>query len=489
MAHSKTRIAVVLTAAGLSERFGGGKKELVRLGGRTVLDRALSPFLDLPGLEALVITAPPGREAELLSALSDASRSALDKLGSGHFSVIAGGATRRDSVRAGLEAAAAILSAPSVRGDGAAFPDWGGTQSVPHTVESSLDSTVVLVHDGARPWVTSDLVFSIAAGAAEKGACVPVVPLIDTPKELGPEGLIKRHPPRASLGGVQTPQGFRLCPLLEAHRRAAAEGVDCTDDAELWDRYIGPVAWIPGDQANRKITIRADLEETADAVGTDPVVGTADPMGTDQDEGKGDDRVKTRGQAPLKGAAAPIPPWGQIRNVRTASLEGSPGGALDSVIFRIGQGWDLHRLVPGRRLMIGGIEIPSELGEDAHSDGDVLLHAVIDAILGAAALGDIGTYFPPSDENWRGADSRDLARRTAALVRSSGWEIGNIDCTVVLERPRLGPHRGVICGSIADCLEVARCAVSFKAKTAEGMDAVGEGRAIEAMASVLLYRP
>jgi 2-C-methyl-D-erythritol 4-phosphate cytidylyltransferase / 2-C-methyl-D-erythritol 2,4-cyclodiphosphate synthase len=413
MAPRPIRIAVVLTAAGESTRFGGGqKKELVRIGGRSILDLALSSFIALPELEALVITAPAGRETELRDSLSADGLSALERLGSGRFAIIPGGATRRDSVRAGLEWIGAAM--------GAAPP-------------APIGDVIVLVHDGARPWATPELSARVAEGAREKGACVPIVALVDTPKELGPDGVISRHPSRASLGGVQTPQGFLLASLLEAHRRAAREEVDCTDDAELWDRYVGPVSWVPGEAANRKVTVRADVEAAADSPA----------------------RRAERG----------------------------------SSAFRIGQGWDLHRLVPGRALMIGGIEVPSDKGEDAHSDGDVLLHAVIDALLGAAALGDIGTHFPPSDERWRGADSRELARAAAALVTSSGWEIGNVDCTVVLERPRLGPYRDAILGSVADCLGIDRGAVSFKAKTSEGVDAAGEGRAVEAQAIALLRRP
>jgi 2-C-methyl-D-erythritol 4-phosphate cytidylyltransferase / 2-C-methyl-D-erythritol 2,4-cyclodiphosphate synthase len=398
-------IAVVVTAAGSSARFGGGKKELASLGGRSVLDLALSPFLALSRLSALVITAPPGREAELRDALSPASLAALERLGPGRFAVAAGGELRRDSVRLGLEALAAMLVGA---GPGA------------------LDGTVVLVHDGARPWAVPELVARVAEAAASSGAALPVLPLVDTPKELGPAGLVLRHPRRSSMGGAQTPQGFRLGALLAAHRRAAAEGFDCTDDAELWDRYVGPVAYLPGEEGNRKVTYARDLAPAEE------------PRG-----------------------AAPAP-------------------------FRVGQGWDLHRLVPGRRLMLGGIEVPSPLGEEAHSDGDVLLHAVIDAILGAAALGDIGTHFPPSDPAWRDADSRLLARRAATLARDAGWGIGNLDCTVVLERPRLGPYKDAIRASLADCLGIPAEAVSVKAKTKEGVDAAGEGRAIEAMAVVAL---
>jgi 2-C-methyl-D-erythritol 4-phosphate cytidylyltransferase/2-C-methyl-D-erythritol 2,4-cyclodiphosphate synthase len=414
------RIAVVVTAAGSSERFGGGKKELLSLAGRSILDRSLSSFLELPGLEALVITAPPGREAELGAALSRPSLEALDRLGRGRFAIVPGGGSRRDSVRLGLEALAAVLAPPGGDGD-------------------PLDEFIVLVHDGARPWASADLAQRVAEAASLRGASVPTLPLVDTPKELGPEGLVLRHPPRSSLGGAQTPQGFRLGSLLEAHRRACEEDnegrPECTDDAELWDRYVGPVAAVPGERDNRKITFARDLE--------------AGP------------------------AAGPRP-----------EAAGAMSGAGD---FRIGQGWDIHRLVSGRPLMLGGLAVPSELGEDAHSDGDVLLHAAIDAMLGAAALGDIGSHFPPSDETWRGADSRDLARRAAALVREAGWRLGNLDCSVILERPRLGPYKEAIRASMADCLGLAPGAISVKAKTKEGLDAVGEGRAVEASVIVTLF--
>jgi 2-C-methyl-D-erythritol 4-phosphate cytidylyltransferase/2-C-methyl-D-erythritol 2,4-cyclodiphosphate synthase len=231
------------------------------------------------------------------------------------------------------------------------------------------------------------------------------------------------------LATAQTPQGFRLGPLLEAHRRADAEGVDATDDAELWARYAGPVAWTEGERDNRKITFREDL------------------------------------------AFRPGRPAG----------DGPP-------FFRVGEGWDIHRLVPGRRLLLGGVEVPSDRGEEGWSDGDVLLHAVIDALLGSAALGDIGLLFPPGALEWKDADSRDLTRRARDLVRHTGWRPVNLDCTVILERPKLAPYRDAIRTSLAELLDMETEAVSFKAKTMEGLGPVGEGRAVEARAVLLAVR-
>ncbi|MBL8965675.1 MAG: 2-C-methyl-D-erythritol 2,4-cyclodiphosphate synthase [Spirochaetaceae bacterium] len=419
---SPGRLAVLVTAAGSSTRFGGGKKELLEIEGRSVLDRALAAFVFLEDLAGLVITAPKGGVEAIRSSLSTATLAALGR----RLRIVEGGETRRDSVRLGLEALAATLE--------------------PALGTADLSETIVLVHDGARPWATGRLARLVAETARERGAAIPVLPLVDTPKRLSREGLILEHPERASLGGAQTPQGFRLLPLLEAHRRALAEGLACTDDAELWARYVGPVAWVEGEKENRKITFREDL-----------VAAPGEFRAAFRADGE------TPGSGRREGGASVLP-------------------------FRIGEGWDLHRLVPGRRLMIGGIEVPADFGEEAHSDGDVLLHAIVDALLGAAALGDIGSHFPPSDARWKDADSAELAARAAALVREAGYEPANLDCTVILERPKLGPHRQAIRESIAAVVGLPLDAVSFKAKTSEGVDAAGEGRAIEARAVVLLGR-
>lgn len=154
--------------------------------------------------------------------------------------------------------------------------------------------------------------------------------------------------------------------------------------------------------------------------------------------------------------------------------------------MKIGQGYDIHRLVENRPLILGGVTIPSEKGEDAHSDGDVLLHALIDALLGAIALGDIGTHYPPSDNKWKDADSRDLLRDTLQKVETAGFNISNIDCTVILEEPKLGPYREKIRLCLQEDLKIPLDCISFKAKTKEKQDAAGRGEAIEAMAAVLL---
>ena len=161
-------------------------------------------------------------------------------------------------------------------------------------------------------------------------------------------------------------------------------------------------------------------------------------------------------------------------------------GAAPRLPFRIGQGWDIHALVEGRPLILGGVHIPSDKGLLGHSDADALLHAITDALLGGAGLGDIGRHFPDTDERFKGADSVQLLRQAAQRVRERGWQIGNIDATVIAQAPRLAPHIPAMCERIADALALAPELVNVKAKTAEKMGPVGEGKAMQAQAVVLL---
>ncbi len=156
--------------------------------------------------------------------------------------------------------------------------------------------------------------------------------------------------------------------------------------------------------------------------------------------------------------------------------------------YRTGTGWDVHRLVPGRPLILGGVTVPFELGLEGHSDADVLAHAVTDAILGAAAMGDIGQHFPPSDSRWKGADSLLFLKHALELARAAGFELVNIDSTIILERPKLKDYRERIRQSLAAATGLALTSVSVKFKTAEGVGPVGEGKSAEAQAAVMLRR-
>lgn len=156
--------------------------------------------------------------------------------------------------------------------------------------------------------------------------------------------------------------------------------------------------------------------------------------------------------------------------------------------IRVGYGYDVHRLEAGRRFMLGGVDLGAAFGPVAHSDGDALVHAICDALLGAAALGDIGRHFPDTSEEYRGIASLELLERTRALLAAHGWQIGNVDATVLLERPKIAPHKDAMVSAIADCLTLDTGAVSVKATTMETLDAIGEGRGVAAHAVVLIHR-
>jgi 2-C-methyl-D-erythritol 4-phosphate cytidylyltransferase/2-C-methyl-D-erythritol 2,4-cyclodiphosphate synthase len=373
----------------------GRKKEYLFSGGKPLLLRALEAFENSRIICLYVITVPPGGEAEARDVL--APWLAGPRRAESTF-FVPGGETRQKSVYLGLCAM------------------------------KSRRPEFVLIHDGARPWVTPELIRSVAAGAKARGACLPLTPAVDALKRVDAEGFIEAHLDRGQIRGAQTPQGFLYAKILEAHAKAAEDGREYLDDTEIYAAYAGPVFSVPGDTRNKKVTYASDL-----------------PPAPEQESAAG----------------------------------GFP---------RIGYGYDLHRLVEGRRLLLGGAEIPSTRGEDGHSDGDVLIHAVIDALFGAAGLGDIGESFPPSDPAYRDISSRILLRRAVNLVRAANLRIGNLDCTVVLESPKILPYKEAIIACLAEDLGVPPSAVSVKGKTKEKVDAVGEGRAVETFAVVLLFR-
>lgn len=408
------KVFLLLTSAGSSVRFGAGKKEFFKIDGKSVLRRALEAFLDIDSLQAVVVTCPKDRQDETEEAISAEAAARTKRLPLGLL-FCKGGETRQDSVYNGL-----LL-----------------IEEVAAKAGMDAENSVVLIHDAARPWVLPVTIQAVLESVRLHGACIPLADLPDTPKIIAAPPLIEAHPLRDSIKAAQTPQGFALGALLRANRAARAEGRHFTDDAALWAAYVGPVAYVPGDRKNRKITYREDVLQK---------------------------------DSPVPGDAS----------------DGSCGE--EETALRIGEGWDIHRLVPGRRLRIGGVRVDWTAGELGHSDGDVLWHAIIDAMLGACALGDIGTYFPPQDPAWDGADSGELAQKAAALIEAKGWSIVNIDSTVILEKPRLGPYRESIRTNIAENLGIPVSAVSFKAKTNEGLGAVGAGEAVEARAVVLVER-
>jgi 2-C-methyl-D-erythritol 4-phosphate cytidylyltransferase/2-C-methyl-D-erythritol 2,4-cyclodiphosphate synthase len=286
---------------------------------------------------------------------------------------------------------------------------------------------VVLIHDAARPFVTRDLIARSIDAAAEHGAAIAAVGVTDTVKRAvlsGGRPIVSQTIPRDEIFLAQTPQAFRR-DVLEAAVALGRSGVEATDEAALAERAGHSVHLIEGDPGNVKITTPSDL-----------TAARRDASNTPQ--------------------------------------------------LRAGTGYDLHRLVEGRPLILGGVDVPAERGALGHSDADVVCHATTDAILGAAALGDIGRHFPDTDAAWKDANSVELLRRAAALVRDAGYQVTNVDVVVVLERPKIAPFIDRIRAGVAGALDLDPAFVSVKGKTNEGVDAVGRGEAVAAHAVALL---
>src|SRR5271166_102510 len=288
---------------------------------------------------------------------------------------------------------------------------------------------IVLIHDAARIFASKELIIRAISAAKSYGAAIPGVAVTDTIKEVDADGSIVATPPRPRLRAVQTPQAFDFDFILAAHRNAAAAGADgLTDDAAIAEWAGHSVHVFEGDAGNMKITSAEDL------------------------------------------AIA------EARLIR------------DLEDIRIGQGYDVHAFGPGDHIWLGGLKISHDHGLVGHSDADVLSHAITDALLGALADGDIGSHFPPSDPQWRGAASRIFLAAAAAKVRDRRGAISHIDATVVCERPKLGPHRDLIRASIAHIVGIPLDRVAIKATTSEGLGFTGreEGIASIAIATVRL---
>lgn len=343
-------------------------------------------------------------------------------------------AVRRLVRERGFDKVTAIVPGGERRQDSVA----AGLAALPPATE------IVLIHDGARPLADADLFRRCAEAAAATGAVIAAMPVADTLKRVS-EAVITGTVDRSGLWAAQTPQAFRLGTLQRAF--AANAGADVTDEALLCEASGIPVQVVPASSANLKVTHPED-------------VAVAEAL------------LRAR-----QGAAAP-----------TDAAPSAPMAEPPAVIpFRTGIGYDIHRFALGRRLVLGGVEIPHEFGLDGHSDADVLLHAVADAILGAAALGDIGHHFPPGDDRFRDADSQDLLRESARLARAAGWAPGNIDVTLMAEAPRIGPHVPLMRQRIAACLGLVPAAVGVKATTNETLGAIGRREGIAALAVATLY--
>lgn len=311
----------------------------------------------------------------------------------------------------------------------------GGAQR-PQSVHAGLRALesrapeIACVHDGARPLIDVATIERSIDAAEEHGAAVAAIAVTDTIKRCDPDGCIEATPPRRELYRAQTPQTFRYDLLRGAYERAEREGLDVTDDAQLVERMGRRVHVSEGHPDNFKVTTRDDLARAEWTLR--------------RREGRADARL------------------------------------------RVGIGYDVHAFAEDRELILGGVRIDFPRGLAGHSDADVLLHAICDALLGAAALGDIGRHFPDDSPQYEGADSAELAARVVELLAENGWRAVNVDATVICQRPRLAPHIEQMRRNIARALGLGPEAVSVKATTTEGLGFEGRGEGIAAQATALI---
>ena len=371
--------AAIVVAAGKGLRVGGDVPKQFRLWRGKPLVRHSVEALQAAGADPLVVVIGADAHGEAEAALAGLSG----------IRFVAGGASRQDSVRAGLEAL--VGDAP----------------------------LHVLIHDAARPDLPMGVIARLLEALGFHPGAIPVLPVVDS-LALDDAGVMAGTAPRESLRRVQTPQAFRYSEILAAHRAWEGE-TDAGDDAQVLRASSGSVALVDGEECLKKITFAEDLVDQT---------------------------------------SAPA--------------------------FRIGQGYDVHRLEVGEELWLCGVQIPHDKGLSGHSDADVALHAITDAVLGAIGAGDIGTHFPPSDPQWRGARSAQFLAHAVKLAAEAGYKVGNVDLTLICEAPKIGPHRPAMRSAVAQIMGTPEDTVSIKATTTERLGFTGRGEGIAAQAIVLL---
>lgn len=387
-------VAAVIVAGGSGLRAGGEKpKQYQLIGGRPLIWWTINAFAAHPGVAHVQVVIGEGHAEMFAEATA----------GLAILPAVTGGTTRQESCRLGLEALEPLA------------PDK------------------VMIHDAARPFASRDLISHVIAWLDRHPAVLPGLPVTETLKRA-PGGIVSGTVDRTSIWAAQTPQGFLFAPILAAHRKAAAAGIDTlTDDAAVAE-YAGiPVTMIPGRIENRKLTSAEDIEQ-------------ADRM------------------------------------LIVKSLSELPD-------VRIGQGFDIHPFTEGSAIILCGVSIPHGKRLAGHSDADVAMHALTDAILGAIGEGDIGTHFPPSDPAWKGAPSSIFLAKAVELVRARGGMIANADISIIAEAPRISPHLAAMKQALSSILAIAPDRIAIKATTAEKLGALGRGEGIAALAVATVRLP
>jgi 2-C-methyl-D-erythritol 4-phosphate cytidylyltransferase / 2-C-methyl-D-erythritol 2,4-cyclodiphosphate synthase len=375
---SRPRIVALIVAAGSGSRTGAeSPKQFRPVRGRPMLWHSYAAFSSHPEIDAIVVAIAEGQEAEARAALSVPSQA----------NFIVGGATRRESVRNGLEA-----------------------------IANTGNADFVLIHDAARPFLAHKVIDDLIAALLDTPGAVPALPVVDSLARG--DGTLCETVERENLWRIQTPQAFHFEAILAAHRNWS--GDEPTDDARMLMAMNQSVSIVAGDEALTKFTFATDF----------------------------------------------------------AGQDMTPK-------IRSGSGFDVHRLVPNEELWLCGIRITHDKGLAGHSDADVAMHALTDAILGAMALGDIGDHFPPSDAQWRGASSDRFLAHAMMLARGAGYDLANADVTIICEAPKIGPHKNVMRERLAEIMAVDVDRISVKATTTEMLGFTGrsEGIAAQAVAS------
>lgn len=429
--YKNKKVTAVIVAAGSARRMGGINKQYAELAGMPVLARSVAAFDNDPFVDEIVIVARNGEEDRC-------RRDIVEKYGFRRVSaVVPGGAERQDSVRAALGVVFGGAAGREAGSCGSEVSDGGGGR------DDGRDVGLVLVHDGARPLVPRTVIDAVIDGCAARGAAIPAVSVKDTIKQIhlsDSRAVVSFTPERSLLRAVQTPQGFDAALLMRAYD-ACAPDTAVTDDASLVEALGAPVYIVDGDEMNIKITTPSDL-------------GRAEQL--------------------LNGSSADDP---GINDPVAAAVR----------VPRTGMGYDVHAFAENRKLILGGVNIPHDRGLLGHSDADVLIHAVMDALLGAAALGDIGKHFPDTDLRYKGISSLLLLGHVSELLSSHGWTIVNIDVTVIAQRPKIAPHIPQMKKIMAEVLKISESQINIKGTTTERLGFTGreEGIASQAVASII----
>ena len=380
--YKRNKVAVIIAAAGQGKRLGAPvPKQYLKIGGEDVIAKTLRAFEDIDDVDYIFVVTNHEYQKMCADIVEERGFHKVE-------GIVAGGSRRQDSVFNALQEI-------NVRKPGV---------------------SMVLIHDGARPFIGKDVILNVLEETELNGAAVACVAMKNSVRRMEPGSSSSISVDRADYYSVQTPQGFRKSMLIEAYDKAFDEGFSGTDDASIVEWAGNEISIVDGDYGNIKITTREDL-----------------PMEN-----------------------------------------------------RVGTGFDVHRFAEGRKLILGGVDIPYDRGLLGHSDADVLVHAVMDALLGAAALGDIGKHFPDSDETYKDADSTVLLAKVKKMLEENFYNIGNIDVTLIAQKPKISPYIDEMRDNISGVLGIDRSRVNIKGTTTEQLGFTGreEGIACEAVCSI-----